>query len=76
MKYVCADNYDKVCSAYPGQPQLGRLILEEIKKDLPRLLDYYRGSLVPIDELFLLGIAWDLTAKCKAHWSQYRVNVE
>lgn len=73
IKYICADNYDRVCQLHPSQKELGRLILEEIKKDLPQLVDYYEDCRLPIDTFFLLGIAWELTSECKAYWSQHKV---
>ncbi len=72
VRHLCIDHYDKVCKTHPGQEELGREILEEIKKDLPRLIDYYcRTDLPFIDEIFLEGIAMQLTSECKFYWSQH-----
>lgn len=73
MKYYCTDSFDKVCQTYPAKEKIGRLILEELKKEFPSLIEYYKTSSIPIDDIFLLGTAWLLTSECKAYWSQYRL---
>jgi hypothetical protein len=73
VRHLCVDNYDKVCKKYPSHETMGRLILEEIKKELPMLVKYYKSTGLPfIDELFLTGIAWKITSECKMYWSQHR----
>ncbi len=73
VRHLCIDNYDRVCTNQPGKERLGRLILDEITKDLPRLIDYYNGANLPfIDEIFLRGIAMSLTSECKLYWSQHQ----
>ncbi len=73
VRHLCVDNYDKVCSNHLEQETLGREILEEIKTDFPRLIDYYSKTDLPfIDEIFLEGIAMSLTSECKFYWSQHQ----
>ncbi len=73
MKYYCTDSFDKICQTYPTKARIGRLILEELKKEFPSLIEYYKTSSIPIDDIFLLGTVWLLTSECKAYWSQYRL---
>jgi hypothetical protein len=73
VKYLWADNYDRLCQAYPDQEKIGRILLEEIKKDLSKLAEHYIKSDLPIDDFFLLGTVWNLTLECKAYWSQNRI---
>lgn len=73
VKYVWADNYDKVCLANPDREKIGRFVLEEMKKDFAKLIEHYQYTGLPfIDELFLTGITWKLSSECKAYWSQNR----
>jgi hypothetical protein len=74
MKYYCTDAFDKICQSYPTKEKIGRSILDELKKEFPNLIEYYKDSSFPIDDLFLLGTAWILTSECKAYWSQQRVD--
>jgi hypothetical protein len=72
MKFYCTDSYDKICQAYPTKEHIGRLILDDLKKEFPSLIEYYKKSRIPIDDIFLLGTAWLLTSECQAYWSQYK----
>jgi hypothetical protein len=71
MKYLCSDAYDIVCTANPRDEKVGRKILDRLKLELPNLIEYY-GNLGFVEEIFLVGIAWQLTAECKAYWSQHK----
>jgi hypothetical protein len=72
VKHICVDNYDKVCLSYPDKEAVGRVIWDELKKDLPSLMAYYEAqNLLFIDDLFLKGIVWELTSECKLYWSQH-----
>jgi len=73
MKYYCIDSYDKICQAHPTKERIGRLILDDLKKEFPSLIEYYKTSRIPVDDIFLLGTTWLLTSECKAYWSQYRL---
>jgi hypothetical protein len=73
VRHFCVDCYDKACDSNSEQETLGRIIYEELKKELPRLVDHYHGVNFPfIDEIFLLGIAMVLTSECKVYWSRQR----
>jgi hypothetical protein len=73
MKYIWSDSFDKICQGHPDQERIGRLILEEIKKDIPSLINLYEHGNFPVDDLFLLGTTWLLTSECQAYWSRYKI---
>lgn len=71
IKYLYNDMYDKVCATHPSKQDLGRNMLEEVKKELPALIQRYAQENAHfVDDLFLMGIAWDLTSQCQIYWSQ------